>query len=97
MNKQEFLVKCCEEINTSDKSQLKALVEVFKMYIPSNAEIGDDKTVMGFYEYLRKELSSRGIYFVSDPEVLFNDVYKYLNIKEDITETKKFSLEDIFS
>ena len=50
MTKNDFLRLQEEDIQDSDNSMLKQILECFKMHIPADAEISENKSVSGMYD-----------------------------------------------
>ena len=96
MNKREFILKCEKELQEPNKGELVAFVYLFKKYLTDDAEIKDDKTVYGCYEYCRDYFRKKNIYFVSNEETMLKPMYEYLEVK--ITVKKEIDiLGDFFS
>lgn len=99
MTKTEF-IKLCEEDNASlHDINYEAIINYFKEYIPSDADIDSSKSVGGMYNHMYTYASKHKKYnsCCIDPGTFKKIMDDYLDIKvKEKTETKDVSLEDFF-
>lgn len=102
MTKNEFLTLQEEDIKTLDNSVYNAILELFKQYIPNSADIKENKSVAGMYDFMYDfaKKNQKDNCCCIDPFDGFKKLMlEYLELK-DIKESNfkiEVSLEDIFS
>ena len=101
MTKNDFLRLQEEDIQDSDNSMLKQILECFKMHIPADAEISENKSVSGMYDYMysyAKKNQTKGVCCIDPFDGFKKLAFEYLEIKESKTiDDFQVSLDDIFS
>lgn len=96
MTKSEFIKLQQEDIATLENRTYDSILQLFKEYIPANAVIKGNKSVLGMYDvmkkYARENKGSSNCYCLDSFQTFRKIMFEYL----EITPKKEKSLEDFF-